>query len=217
LLAILAVGITAASAASAAAPEFLNAAKTGVPTTAITGTTTSSSTLFSKADKTTITCTATDIEGSFDSVTQILGVITFLSCTGNNKKTGKTCEVKSTGAVNVGEIKTNALTGNLGYISKANKEDGLEIKPATGSSFATLEGSCLPATPSNVEGAAVCKVEPVNVAQKEGTLKCAVTAEVQSVKLLEGGKEVSLKVFGLEAALESSAIGQFEELVETTA
>jgi hypothetical protein len=46
------------------------------------------------------------------------------------QKTGKACAVNSPGAGKE-EIVTNPLTGDLGYISKAAKEDGLEIKPAT--------------------------------------------------------------------------------------
>lgn len=53
------------------------------------------------------------------------------------------CSVHSPGA-EAGEIKTKALTGNIGYLNKPSKIVGALARPVSGTIVAEIEGSCLP-------------------------------------------------------------------------
>lgn len=53
------------------------------------------------------------------------------------------CTVHSPGAA-AGEIKTKALTGNIGYLNKTSKIVGALAKPVSGTVVAEIEGECLP-------------------------------------------------------------------------
>jgi hypothetical protein len=98
-------------------------------------------------------------------------VVTFTECKGTNSVTEKECEVKSKGATHTNEIVTATLKGELGEVpaSQATSEVGLLLEPESGNVFVTLEGSCLPVSPSAVEGSVVGEVTPLTLSLTDKT------------------------------------------------
>ncbi len=94
-------------------------------------------------------------------------VITYKECKG---KYTEECAVKSTGAATE-EIKTAELRGTLARIlsKEATSEVGL-VFAGPGGVFVTLEGTCLPVTPTKVTGKLAGEMTPTNKSQSKGEL-----------------------------------------------
>jgi hypothetical protein len=238
LIAVFAVGAVAASAASAKdrggpseQQEFRNekgesprlkgfASKEGVSTLAVTGAT--------------VTCKEDTNVGKLvgkESLEKV--VVTFTGCKG--KKGTEECPVKSTNTTVAEQVKTNTLRGELGEVAatEATSKVGLLLEGEASNIFVTLEGACLPASPSAVEGSVVGEVTPLTLGLTDKT-EFLVSAGAQKVKTFErsfasfctGAPTArkceedfsfapSLKAFGtLTATFESKDENTFEEPLE---
>jgi hypothetical protein len=142
--------------------------------------------------------------------------MTFKECSAENEAK-EVCKPKSKGGTE-GKIETNELKGELGEVAsaEATSEVGLRLEPASGSAFTTLEGKCLPSSPSAVEGSLTCEVTPVGTLTKEGKLTCKISGEKQKIKKFKGETGVhELKAFGLESTpIENTSTIKFEEEVK---
>jgi Fe-S cluster biogenesis protein NfuA len=218
LVAAFAMSAVAASAASAAAPEFRH--KGGEVVKRKFKSTTGVAKL--DAAGTVVTCASSstaagaEIEKGNAAKEQknVKGVVvTFKKCESENSK--EKCKVHSKGKVE--EIKTESLSGELGKVAKAEAADerGLDLKPTTGKIFVTLEGTCLPISPSPVEGSVIG--EPTKKEEVKGKLVFATSGGKQAIQKFEGGVKDTLEVFKIaEATEETTATNTFEEAVEVT-
>jgi Fe-S cluster biogenesis protein NfuA len=219
LVAAFAMSAVAASAASAAAPEFRH--KGGEVVKRKFKSTTGVAKL--DAAGTVVTCASSstaagaEIEKGNAAKEQknVKGVVvTFKKCESENSNKEK-CKVHSKGKVE--EIKTESLSGELGKVAKAEAADerGLDLKPTTGKIFVTLEGTCLPISPSPVEGSVIG--EPTKKEEIKGKLVFATSGGKQAIQKFEGGVKDTLEVFKIaEATEETTATNTFEEAVEVT-
>jgi hypothetical protein len=169
LIAIFAMSLAAASAASAAAPEFN-------PTSGVTITGTSGTSKLTANNGTEkVTCGSSQTTGSVVSATLAGGVVVhFLSCTATG--TGGTgCTVNSAGQSG-GLILTNTLHGILGLIlPRSGTGVGLLLLPASGSVFVTLSATtCTKET--KVTGNLIGEASPIAKKQTTGTLTFAVAS-----------------------------------------
>ncbi|MCW3027566.1 MAG: hypothetical protein JWN81_777, partial [Solirubrobacterales bacterium] len=137
--------------------------------------------------------------------------VTFTGCV----LSGKKCN--SAGAA-VGEIKTNELEGQIGYIEpKANQEVGQDLWPSSRTAAEKekhefskerlfAEFACEGSTGNKVWGSVIGKLTPVNTLSKTMTLTYAkgTNAGEQAIKKLEGVEG------GVEDVLKSNLFGFFE-------
>jgi len=204
LVAILAIGLMAASAASAE-PEFNPVGAT------LTGT---SGTGVLTAGKETVTCAKdTSTSGASKTTATLIGGITvhFLECTAKNGTTGVSCPAKSEGAPLSNLILTKTLHGVLGLIlPKPETGSGvaLLLLPVTGSAFVTIEAECTEPKITTVEGKVAGAVDPVGTATLKGKLLFFAPSGVQAIKevdLSTGGLvKPSLKAFSAANATEET-------------
>jgi hypothetical protein len=160
-------------------------------------------------------------------------VVTFKECKG--KKGTEECKVKSKGAAGSEEIVTNSLKGELGEVAaaEATKEVGLLLEGESSNVFVTLEGACLPVTPSAVEGSVVGEVTPLPLALMDN-VEFLLNAGAQKIKTFErsfakhcapaiaaarpceedASFKAKLTAFTKEATFESKDKNEFEEKVE---
>jgi len=137
----------------------------------------------------TVTCQKDTDKGELwgkESVANV--VVTFKECKG--KKGTEECKVKSKGATGAEEVVTNTLKGELGEVAAAESATGvgllLEGESPPVSVFVTLEGTCLPAGGSAVEGSVVGEVTPVNTLQLTDEVIFEVNAaKEQKIKTFE--------------------------------
>jgi hypothetical protein len=169
--------------------------------------------------------------------------VTFTECVGENSKK-ETCSVKTPNRENAkkvtetfaaGEIATVPLSGELGQTksTEATTETALNLKPTSGTTFVSVEGSCLPISPTNITGSVAGEATPVNTSQLTGKLVFGLNGtkqKIQTVCLLPLGTgalgatgecpETSVKdkpkliAFLVEATQETSETLEFEENTE---
>jgi hypothetical protein len=217
LVAILAIGLMAASAASAE-PEFnpVGATLTGTSGTAIL-----------TAGANTVTCAKdTSTSGASKTTATLIGGITvhFLECTGKNSTSGESCPAKSEGAPLTNLILTKTLHGVLGLIlPKPETGSGvaLLLLPVAGVSFVNIQAACLSPAETTVEGKVAGAVDPVGTKTLKGKLLFFAPSGVQAIKevdLSTGGLvKVSLKAFGVATATEETTEETtFSEATEVT-
>src|ERR1700679_1319957 len=168
LVAILAIGLVAASVASAADPEFLPLGAT------VTGTS-GAGVLRGAGEE--VKCESDVVpNGTVTSATLIGGIVVhFLNCTNKNGITGESCPARSTNTTTEGLILTNTLHGVLGLIlpkPASGSNVALVLLPVSGSSFLTLTGKCIGVTGA-VAGQVVAVVERVDAETLVGEIKFA--------------------------------------------
>jgi hypothetical protein len=201
--AVLAMSLMAVSAASATPPEFLPGTLNPFTSESGTGALTTSS-------GTKVSC-LTDLDSGEVTGPKTVGnvVVIFHNCSSGTGAEG--CSVKSEGGPNASLIITKTLDGELGSVKPAEAASGvgLLLLPTTGTVFVTLEGSCLPLSPSPVDGSVAGEVTPVNVASsKDGKIifqgnGTTGEQEIRSINVLGVTLSPRLKAFGL---LESNEI-----------
>jgi len=162
--AVLAMSLMAVSAAFASAPEFN-------PGTPQAFTSESGTGQLETSTGTKIKC-LTDLDKGEITGAKTVGnvVVIFHNC--SSTESGG-CSVKSEGGPNTSLIITKTLDGELGSVKKTEAASGvgLLLLPTTGTTFVVLEGTCLPVTPSPVQGTVAGEVNPVNTtASKDGSL-----------------------------------------------
>jgi hypothetical protein len=195
LIAIFAMSLLAASAASAALPEFKPASGT-FKTLAL-----GSSTLTGGGN--TVTCTASTGTGEITGAMSVGKVLVkFTGC--QVETAGKaTCVVKSkTGGT--GEVATNTLSGLLGLILATIGDYTLDVGeylfPTSGSEFTSLIGGCI--VTSKVLGSVAGEVTPVGTLTLIGKVNFGVTGgkqDITKIDLLGGLMEPELEAFSAVA------------------
>jgi hypothetical protein len=203
-LSLVAASLTLVPAtASASAPEFN-------PGTANSGIGDGSTVALQTTSGTIIRCLKASSKGEITGPKTVGNVVvTFHNC--SSTEDGG-CSIKSEGGPNSSLVITKTLDGELGSVKPAQAASGvgLLILPTTGTVFVTLEGSCLPVSPSPVDGSIAAEVTPVNAASsKDGKLilQGSGAAGVQLIKeinVLGTVVKPALKSLGL---LETSGIG----------
>jgi hypothetical protein len=162
-VAVLAMSLMAVSAAVASPPEFN-------PGTLNIFTSESGSGTLETSSGTVVSCLTDLSTGEVTGPKTVGGVVvTFHNCSG--EKGG--CSVKSEGGPNSSLIITHNLDGELGSVKPTESSSGvgLLLLPTSGTVFVTLEGSCLPLSPSPVDGSVVGEVTPVEgPSSKDGKL-----------------------------------------------
>jgi hypothetical protein len=164
-VAVLAMSLTAVSAAVASPPEFN-------PGTLNIFTSESGSGTLETSSGTVVSCLTDLSTGEVTGPKTVGGVVvTFHNCSSKNSSEG--CSVKSTNGPNSSLIITSPLDGELGSVKSTESSSGvgLLLLPTSGTVFVTLEGVCLPVSPSPVDGSVVGEVTPVNgPSSKDGNL-----------------------------------------------
>jgi hypothetical protein len=212
-VAAIAAGLIATGMASAAAPEFLP----GTPQ-AFTGD--GSTSKLETETGTKVECLSSVSHGEITGAKTVGSlVVVFHNCHSGEGSSG--CSLKSEGGPNASLITIKTMDGELGSVKKAEALSGVGILvlPTTGTVFVTLEGSCLPLSPSPVDGAIVGEVTAVNgTASADGKLifqgsGSAGSQLIKAINILGTVKKPALKALGL---LEANAI-EVELVLLTTA
>jgi hypothetical protein len=197
--AVLAVNLVAVAMASASAPEFN-------PGTATALTTKTGTALLETASTSPVSCKESVTTGGITGVKTVGNLkVTFTGCS-STEKTG--CSVKGGGG-GTGTIITSTLDGELGTVSttEAASGVGLLLLPTTGTVFVTIEGTCLIASPSPVDGSVAGEASPISVKSTTGKLVLTGSKGVQAIKsinILGATVEPKLKALGLLASSESA-------------
>jgi hypothetical protein len=197
------LSLLAATAASASAPEF----NPGTPQ-AFTGDGSTSQLETSAGTK--IECLKSLSKGEITGAKTVGNlVVVFHNC--SSTEDGG-CSLKSEGGPNASLIITKTLDGELGSVKKTEAVSGvgLLILPSPGTSFVTLEGTCLPVSPAPVTGSVAGEVTPVNgVASTDGKLifqgnGAAGEQLIRSINVLGTIVKPGFKALGLQ---ETNVIG----------
>jgi hypothetical protein len=191
LAAVFAFSAVASASASAELPEF---SKTGVKFTATTG----KAKLTSPGAGQTVECeSSTTKEGA-----EINGVKTVAKVTVKFKGCVKgTAKCKTTGA-EAGEIVTQELKGEIGYLNKTEKTVGTKLEPVTPSTFVTF--TCEGGFETSVTGCVTGQNKPINEEVETSELIFAEEGGHQKFRGFEGATNCELKAFGAFASIESA-------------
>ncbi len=204
LIASLVAGLVAASAASAALPEFRPAAGT-YDGNASAGTL--------KAGENTVTCASAVFSGEIASP-RLLGIssyIHFLNCESSGA-TDQNCPVRNPGS-NLSLIFTLPLHAVLGLALPSHLV-ALLVLPATGKHIVTLEGNaCTPET--SITGSIAGLVTPVGVPTLESSVTFLPNG-ITDLDVLGGLAKPSLNAFSVTATLETVAHLTWHTDVEIT-
>jgi hypothetical protein len=208
-VAMFALCLSLASVASASEPVF------SVTSTTISGTS-GPGTLEASTGEV-ITCTSDSNGGSVTGAHTVGGVVvTFTGCKG--KSGSSTCTAKSPGAKE-GQIITTTLKGELGSTKESSTGVGLLLEPASGTSFVTIQGSCL--IEAAVSGSLAGEATPVKTKSTTGKLVFVGSKGSQNIKeisVLGSTKSPKLTAFGgLVAASEATTeLNTFGTALEVT-
>jgi hypothetical protein len=164
-----------------------------------------------------ISCTSSTTTGSITGPRKVGSVtITFSGCHSNE---GSGCTVKGGGA-GTGKITTNTLDGELGLATQSTLAIALLLLPTSGTEFVKIEGSCLLASPTAVNGSVAGEINPINRSESSAKLIFSGSGgkpTITSVKVLSTTVKPSLKAFSLlEASENASAALTFAEAVRVT-
>jgi hypothetical protein len=207
LVVVFAVSAVAVASASAA-PEVVKEGKAGVELVK-KGLKLSGGAGELKAAGQTVKCSSLSGSGEGEGLTKVKNVkVIYKGC-----KLG-TSECKTSGKGKE-EISTETLHGEIGYLEKATKKVGNKLEPtAPATKFAGFTCGIIT---TEVTGCTINKLEPVNVLIKlKEFLKDIwnVVNGKQEWTKFEGGTSCTLKAFGGEAVLSSTANIEFEEEAE---
>lgn len=129
-----------------------------------------------------VTCTKNTDAGYFTGSKTVGKIrVVFTGCELNGQK----CQGESPKAANSGEVITNMLDGEIGYINKAAKEVGLVLRPESEPDFAAFHCGELQFVTSGAVIGRVTSAE--NVFTKEVTLKYQQEEGRQEPESFEGG------------------------------
>jgi hypothetical protein len=198
VIAIFAMSLLAASAASAALPEFKPASGTfktlALVNSILTG------------GGNTVTCAHSTGSGEITGAMSVGKVLVkFTGCVAKNASNA-TCVTKSkTGET--GEIATNTLNGLLGLIlatvGKFTSDVGEELFPATGNEFTSLVGPCI--VTAKVTGSVAGEVTPIGTPTLQGKVNFVGNVggngkeNITKIDLLGGVMEPELEAFSAVA------------------
>jgi hypothetical protein len=112
---------------------------------------------------------------------------------GNIKAKFTGCHASSEPCQNgaTGEITTNVLKGEIGYVNKGAHTVGVDIKAQSGTVLAELHCGLPPAAilRLRVTGSVIGEVTPINTWSKEATINFEQVSGKQDIKILEGMSE----------------------------
>lgn len=205
LIAIFAMSLIVASAASAAAPEFKPASGTFKATAG-------TSTLSGGGNE--VTCTASSATGEITGAKTVGKVLVkFTGCKGASG-----CSVNSKAGA-TGEIATVTLNGALGLILAGHftSDVGEDLSPATGKEFTNILGTCVPTT--KVLGSIAGEASPIGKSSKTGKLVFAATSGKQNISKIDlssGSVEPELEAFSAVATESTSDEVTFNTATEIT-
>jgi hypothetical protein len=185
-LAAFALSAVAASSASAALPEF--------SVIHVKFSTKGGAAKLSAAGEV-VSCTESESKEAEITAAKKVAKVTihFKGC----KKGTETCQ----SAKVAGEIVTKTVNGEIGYIEKATKKVGTELKPPNaGEEFVKFK--CGGGIETKVTGCALGENTPVNVLATEGKLIYREAGGKQQFTKFEGGGACELKAFGFIGAVE---------------
>jgi|HubBroStandDraft_2_1064218.scaffolds.fasta_scaffold03785_2 hypothetical protein len=212
LIAALTIYLTAAAIASAAAPEF-------IPGRLILYRTLSALLLWRTPSTRPIICRHSAGHGHITIRRFGLLVVDFSGC---SSEEGSGCTVNSPGQSG-GTIVTNELDGELGSVKKTEAASGVGfiLLPTSGTTFATLEGTCLLVSPAPLVGTVAGEVTPVNgPASEDGKFIFNASSSAQSIKEINISgtlEKPRLRSLGLLETTEStSELATYEVSVEVT-
>jgi len=173
LIVVFALGAAGSSVASAALPEFIPGAPPGIESILKT-------TKLETVGKVVVTCKHGSDSGEVIGPKQVTLKIDLTEC----KIPGALC---TTPGAKLGEIVTNLLIGELGYIKKSKKQVGLDLFTPAGPITTFGCGAALGAV---VEGSVIGKIAPVNTLVLPGghfTLKFSEKLGKQNPPSFEAG------------------------------
>jgi hypothetical protein len=195
--AVLAIGLMAVGTASAVAlPLF-------TPATLNRFTGKSGLSILENSATKRIDCTSDSSEGEITGPHTVGSVVvTFSGCTSAE---GSGCSVDSGGVA--GQITTNTLSGELGLTLPVD-ETGLLLKPASGTTFVKILGTCVTGSPISINGNVIGLSTPNKTLSKTGKLVFAGSGGAQNIKeidTLAGKIEAKLVAFsGLVTASQTT-------------
>jgi hypothetical protein len=163
-IAVFALLVIGAQAASAALPEF----RTGGA--AVSFTSTSGAGTLETVGGRTVRCNTDSNEGEVANAKEARNVVVrFFNCTAEG------------GLLNCGEIVTNPLNGTLYYLDKAKTEVGLDLEPESGGNFTTFtcNGPFGIEETLSVTGSVVGKITPINTLTNTFELSLKQTGGIQ--------------------------------------
>lgn len=207
MLVVFAVSVVAASAASAATPEFKP-----VPTKKkLTGTTKGTIWEFDSG-VITISCTKSSTTGEITTATTVgKVVIVYTGCTDSGPGESN-CPANSPGA-KAGEIVTKSLGGELGTVAVAEAASGvgLRLKPETKTKlFELAENKCFGG--ESITGSVAAEVAVIGKKQVTNKLVLTGAGQNQSIKEIKLDSGVVEKPRLLTSALEGGFMSTHEEL-----
>jgi hypothetical protein len=209
LMVVFAIGAVAASAASAALPEFVSPAAAPIRFESILKTTK----LETVGPSVHVVCKRGSNEGEVTGPKTLTMTVVLMGCT--NSSTGDTCN--SPEAI-PGEIVVPSLTGTLGYIRKSTAVKGTEVGLALSSSAVPLATFACGGElePHIVEGSVIGKLTPINnVVTPPERYKLTFTEKAgkQKPRKFEGGPEDILFISISSTLLVESGLSASDELI----
>ena len=146
------------------------------------------------------TCKASTVEGQITGAKTVGKVIVKLTgCL--EPEFDSQCE---TSGAKAGEIKSNELTGELGYTNKSTKAVGLDLKPASGELFVTF--NCLGDLPNvKLKGSIIGRIVQTNKIAPTEVLQYKTSGSKQEFTKFEGGATDPLEISANGSSFEKAA------------
>jgi len=173
--------------------------------------------------KETITCAFGEAEGAYTGPKTSTVKLVLSDCQQAGAKTALQSWCQNVGAFR-GEVSTNELTGELGFIEYAGKKGkvGWDLQAKTGKALATFEcGGASEVgergtgtgTPMEIEGSVIGRVTKINRMTEENFVSYVVKSGVQLPEKFEGGVKDTLTVLvGLTKTAEAGTLSTVAEI-----
>jgi hypothetical protein len=158
-----------------------------------------------------IECTESTAPGTITNPHLVQLTIHFLGCTGKESG-GSTCNIHSKGSSVENLISTNTLHGILGLVLPHTP--ALLILPGSGSTFVTLEGTCI--LTNAVTGSVAAEVTPVGSKQTTGKIVTGSGVNTHFESSLGGLVIARLVAFSTTATQTETASVEYEKATEVT-
>jgi hypothetical protein len=210
LTAVLAAGLATAAVASAAAPEFNPGTLNRF--TATGGTASIGNSLTSEVE-----CKSHTSTGEITGVKTVGSVLVIFH--GCKSPEGGGCEVNSVGET-PGLIVTTTLAGELGLTRQSASGVGLLLKPASGTKYVELTGTCVAVKPAAVTGTIAGAVKTIKTKALAGTFSYVGSKGKQNIteiEILGKAEKPELLAFGaVKASFTTNAAVKYEKDIEVT-
>ena len=159
-----------------------------------------------------ITCTASSSEGEYTGVKTLTDSLKLTGCHTGSATTGKACQSSGAGA---GEIQTSTLSGSIDFIKENFLPTlpviGVDLKPASGSTLATIECG---GSPQSLTGSVIAPITVVDKMKTSFKVKATAAGGVQTPEAFEEASNDTLSLGGEGAGLNGAITQTNEEAVE---